>query len=330
MFLFFVTCFLPPFCSNTSTYCTFHQMPETNWVLCECGRSYKYSNDNVRYASLSRCRANHYDETVLQLPKGTIDIKRCLWVVMSDAGQKHHHRRLRAQLLAAGVSQQDICIVYGFKYGTDAAVHLGKAVSYNGITHFSSRHRWLPKVASILSHARRGKYTMVYYLESDAILEVDVLTMLEDIRVNSHKQSDLLWMGWRRLHRGGPMNRISKTNLPIIEGSKCIGFRRSGLVQLHNLFTQQKRYCHLDLLLARTTPTLYRCKTSFFGSRAHLSIPLSKGGAPKQRPAFRVMKWHTKKMFHVFGIGLDWLSRSCFNALCRNNFCSSCLSSVHY
>ena len=257
------------------------------WRLCSCGRSFLCGGLGSAKATLSKCRANHFELADLELAAGEATLAATVFIILSHAGQKHHERALQQQLRERGASR--VITVYGHVCGEKK--HMGRIVKHNQITMFSVRHRWLRAAWSAIRENVRSPTRAVVYLECNAFFEGPTLKPLLDALVAPPTSADIRWMGWRRVHRASRW-KFKHPN-EVIEGSKAIGFVRGGLrrmaTALCNRPKQAHAYSDFDAMLCRRIAAkhIIRSKPSLFGVRRHKSAPGSRGERIISRPAER-------------------------------------------
>ena len=217
---------------------------------------------------MSRCKSTHYDVESLELAEKDPGLRNTFWLVQSWTGDRKNHDKVVAELKEGGVPEQNVEVVYGYHHGKEQN---GKEVT-KGIGHLSFSFRWLPRAATILQ-SRRSIACFVY-VESNASVQAPVKDIVESIR---KAKQPVVWVGWKRQWAWG-----------VIEGSKAIAFKRSGLVMAQEAANRGKfarGYFWLDGVLSRRLPKgrIHRTPKSFFGSRTHVSVS---EGTVMRRPAF--------------------------------------------
>ena len=220
----------------------------------------------------------------LSMKAAPITIGRSFFLMLSHRNApKWHHQKLCAQLVADGANPNRIRVIYGDVLG-EAWSPAGTMIKYNGITMWSVRHKWFMAAKQALCDFPNT--TAVWYLENNAILESSLAQCVEDC---NKSQIEIKWPGWRNLWPQSK-RRFARGTHTEVEGSKALVFTGEGLSLAWKKLSSQKRYVHYDLFLSRALKSrkYYRTRKSHFGSRVHDSIPLSKGGVTKKRPAHRV------------------------------------------
>ena len=255
------------------------------WRLCSCGRSFFSGSPGSAKATLSKCRANHFEPADLQLEAGDVTLASTVFIILSHAGQKHHERALQQQLRERGARR--VITVYGHVYGKTK--HMGRMVKHNEITAFSVRHRWLRAARNTIKE-NRSPARAVVYLECNACFEAPNLQPLIEALV-APAAADIRWLGWRKVHRASRW-KFKHPNA-VIEGSKAIGFVRGGLKRMATAICTRPKQAHaysdFDAMLCRRIAAkhIIRSKPSLFGVRRHKSAPASRGGGIIARPAQR-------------------------------------------
>ena len=101
------------------------------WRLCSCGRSFLCGSPGSAKATISKCRANHFEQADLHLAVGEITLASTVFIILSHAGQKHHERALQQQLRERGARR--VITVYGHVYGKTK--HMGRMVKHLSLIH---------------------------------------------------------------------------------------------------------------------------------------------------------------------------------------------------
>ena len=101
------------------------------------------------------------------------------------------------------------------------------------------KFKWLPKVAHLLEN--KSNITHAAYLESSSFTDFKNIKDFINTINEAPASPDMLWLGFSTHHR--PSEFCNGHDKPVVEGSKCIVFRRNGLTRLFKIIYT---YIYLD------------------------------------------------------------------------------------
>ena len=255
---------------------------------CSCGLTWWGKDLNSLRPAMWRCAQQHADPNHLELKEGRASLNTTLFCIASHRGCHYHDTQLSKQLLDGGVPEDHVIVKYGVEHGTDAAMHFGRRVGFNGVCHFSMQHRWMRAVSEFLQG--HPNTTCVVYIENNVILEKNVRDILSAIN-QQPASKDVLWLAFIKIRAGssGWNSANNPHHRPIIQGSKMIAFRGGGLKQTLRVL-RRSRYQHLDHVLSKRIShrRIWHPRVSMGGYRGHWSTCSGHGKEKVWRPAFRV------------------------------------------
>ena len=237
---------------------------------CSCGYRWWASSERSFAVQFCRCRQSHVRESVLTLNAKPLTLQNTLFFILTHPGQSLH-RSCVSDLVRWGVPPTNVItkggVSYNFKHGK-------RRLRGNERTHFSFRHKWFPRVSKELGKRRAGSVAGVVYCESNTSFETsNVHGLLQYI--NGYSSKDIFWLGYTRIRPSGYYG-LRTQNAEIVQGSKCIVFRRRGLCRAWGAVTRTGRYGHLDFELSVyiRSAHLHVASRSMVGHRGHYSTSL--------------------------------------------------------
>ena len=241
------------------------------WSVRTCGQSWWTSTEESKRKTLARCSEKHVSPAELLLPGTSSRIDKCLFLVLSHAGNHGTHSKLVAELRSMGAIHVEV--VYGVVYGRDH--HKGLRIKSNEVVHYGVRHRWFHRCQQYLAEA--GPISWVWFLEADACFHMSGADFQARIKAVPQKY-DIAWLGWRKIWCQN--SKVSfYYDVPFaLEGSQAIGMRRRGLQMVWKAVCEGRQYRHFDIMLSqRLFGEYYYEREPAVLTRTHKSIIFGKG-----------------------------------------------------